>query len=70
MEDRKYLIWSNEHNAWWRPGRCGYTDHRSLAGRYTLEEAIEIVDRANEFIEWKHFPNDPIPVPNEAIVPE
>lgn len=35
-----YLIWSNEHRAWWRPNRMGYTIHIEAAGRYTREEAI------------------------------
>ena len=64
-----YLIWSNEHNGWWRPKQCGYTNHRELAGRYTLEEATEIVYFANKHIQWKHTPDEKIPVPKEAIVP-
>lgn len=37
-----YLVWSNEHNAWWRGNRCGYTQHMDKAGRYTRKEAIQI----------------------------
>ncbi len=37
-----WLIWSNEHGAWWRPDSCGYTTIESEAGRYTLKEAQEI----------------------------
>jgi hypothetical protein len=41
-ESEPYLIWSNEHGAWWRYGREGYTRSLILAGRYTRQEAIEI----------------------------
>lgn len=37
----KYLIWSNEHNAWWRAGRAGYTRELDAAGRYGRDEAIK-----------------------------
>lgn len=37
-----YLIWSNEHRAWWRPDRCGYTTHTEAAGRYSRKDAIAI----------------------------
>lgn len=35
-----YLIWSNEHNAWWRPDARGYTAFLKDAGRYTRDEAL------------------------------
>ena len=38
----KWLIWSNEHRAWWRANRCGYTNKAEEAGRYSLEEANAI----------------------------
>lgn len=43
----EYLIWSIEHDAWWRPGRTGYTRTLSEAGRYSFIEAIQILQRAN-----------------------
>ncbi len=42
-----YLIWSNEHVAWWRPNSCGYTVHINAAGRYSREKALEICKGAN-----------------------
>lgn len=39
MEER-YLVWSNEHRAWWRPNAQGYTISLEKAGRYTRDEAI------------------------------
>ena len=41
-----YLIWSNEHKAWWCPDRLGYTPHLINSGRYTREEAIVICRKA------------------------
>lgn len=38
-----YVLWSNKHEAWWRPAARGYTKDRAEAGRYTEEEAIEYV---------------------------
>ena len=40
--DEQYLVWSNEHRAWWRPKRCGYVRDVRGAGRYSRQEAIEI----------------------------
>lgn len=42
-----YMIWSNEHRAWWRPARRGYTTVTLSAGRYSAEEADEILREAN-----------------------
>jgi len=44
---RRFKIWSNEHNGWWKPRRMGYTNIRSEAGVYTLEEATDICEKAN-----------------------
>jgi len=42
MADDRYLIWSNEHRAWWRPGGYGYTAVLLEAGRYSREKALHI----------------------------
>lgn len=36
-----YLVWSNEHRAWWRPNSAGYTTQLDKAGRYTKNEALK-----------------------------
>lgn len=43
----EYVIWSIEHQAWWRPYSWGYCDTLGDAGRYTRLEAERIVGRAN-----------------------
>ena len=42
-----YLIYSYEHRAWWLPTRRGYTGYLADAGRFTPEEAYDIVKNAN-----------------------
>ncbi len=62
----KFYIWSNQHEAWWKPAKRGYTEKIEKAGVYSLEEAIEICNGANWNIgaEAKGFL-----VPDEAMVP-
>lgn len=56
-----YLVWSIEHNAWWRPASQGYTPSREEAGRYTFDQAVAIVTSANAFLDER---------PNEAMCPD
>lgn len=62
-QEQRFLVWSNEHGAWWRSKRNGYTKIRSDAGRYTLLEACKILEAAN-----RHVADDVHP--NETMVPE
>ena len=41
-----YLIWSNEHRAWWGPGERGYVKRVENAGRYSRNEALAICTRS------------------------
>lgn len=41
-----YLIWSNEHCGWWKPGRSGYTREMKEAGLYSRDEALRICRQA------------------------
>lgn len=43
----RYLIWSNEHRAWWKPHSNGYTTLTHLAGQFTEMEARKIIREAN-----------------------
>ena len=56
-----YLIWSNEHRAWWKGNRHGYTTRTDKAGIFTDMEARSIVMNANRF-------QKPGEAPNEIIV--
>jgi hypothetical protein len=42
-----YLIWSNEHSAWWKPSSAGYTNDIDAAGRYSRVEALRICQNAS-----------------------
>lgn len=77
----KYLIWSNEHQLWWRPGHRGYTGYIEEAGRYDQDEAIDIVVKASCDLqlhitrtnpvtgeEYKQYPEVMVPAP-EANMP-
>lgn len=47
LKDTKWLIWSIEHDAWWRHNSQGYTNILSGAGVYSYEQAVKIVTRAD-----------------------
>jgi hypothetical protein len=59
---RSWLIWSEEHGAWWKAGRAGYTRSMREAGRYPLDEAAAIVDDANRYA--------PISEVREVLMPD
>jgi len=61
MDDLKYLIWSNEHNAWWRSKEAGYTYQIEFAGVYSREETINICATARDGIRKDRTPTE-IPV--------
>ena len=56
-----YLIWSNEHGAWWRNAGRGYTLDVALAGLYPRDEAINIcVQARGGWVEGKAPPEIPV----------
>lgn len=46
---REWLIWSIEHDGWWKIARRGYTKKIGEAGLYSFDEARRIVHNANHF---------------------
>jgi len=58
----KWLIWSVEHAAWWKPDENDYTACKAEAGRYSFMDALAIVRRGNHFAS----PDEP----HEAMVKE
>lgn len=38
-----YLLWSQRHAAWWKPGAAGYTGQLDEAGRFSEAEAVRHV---------------------------
>lgn len=53
-----YLIWSNEHRAWWRQGRWGYTPDIADAGHYDRAEAMAICRQAQDGRGFDKNPNE------------
>src|SRR6185503_20091932 len=64
-QEHDWLIWSNEHRAWWAPNQCGYRGRVEEAGRYSFAEACEICRQANRRAN-STLPPD---VPPETMVP-
>ncbi len=62
-----YLIWSNEHRAWWGPNGSGYVPHLSQAGRYPRPAALEICKGANYGMKFGQPPNE-VPVPEQDML--
>jgi predicted phosphohydrolase len=60
----RYLVWSNQHRAWWRPNSHGYTDNVKRAGIYSRAEAISISFRGRDG--W----DSPKGVPDELAIAE
>lgn len=47
MADERYLIWSFEHQGWWRASLHGYTPDFEEAGHFTAAQALSICKTAN-----------------------
>ncbi|WP_294275813.1 hypothetical protein [uncultured Sphingomonas sp.] len=58
-----YLVWSNEHRAWWDAEERGYTRIIERAGRYTRAAALTIASRRGGG--WQTESN-----PYEIAIPE
>ena len=67
--NKKWLIWSIEHNGWWMPNHNGYTRRVDYAGRYSFEEAKKIAEGANYGLTRSQEDQKQRNTPNEAICP-
>ncbi len=61
-DDDAYLVWSDEHRAWWKPGARGYTTRIAEAGRFSRHEALTICADAlpNALRNGGHFSELPV----------
>jgi hypothetical protein len=59
----QYVIWSEEHGAWWGPGSWGYVTSLRQAGRYSQAAAEAIVAKANIALTPPDFYEIAIPDP-------
>jgi hypothetical protein len=64
----KYLIWSIEHQQWWKPKLFGYTENVLFAGRFDKADADKIVSEANRSNQWEIRINE-ISIPEECVNP-
>lgn len=62
MSQQQYLIWSHQHNAWWRDGGHGYTTQLTDAGHFTLDQTEQHL----RWLEHREFLADGRP--HEVIV--
>jgi hypothetical protein len=69
MREAQYLVFSWEHNAFWRPDRCGYTRFIEKAGRYSREEAEAICRDADYRTYAEQKRADPETPPSEICFP-
>lgn len=63
-----YLIFSHKHRAWWMPKGLGYTAFTELAGVYSQEEALKIVNKS--LIGWDPKPDGSDMLPHTVMVRE
>lgn len=54
----EYVIWSNEHRAWWAPDEQGYRVRLSSAGRYSRNHALAICARARGGRQYNDNPTE------------
>lgn len=64
-----YLVWSNEHNAWWRANSAGYSRSILGAGLYSRDEALSIAATSRDGWRVDRAP-DELPVALADIPPE
>lgn len=63
----EYLVWSNEHSAWWGPNHADYFTKIEAAGRYSREAALGICMGARGGRRYNENPSE-VPVPYEDAI--
>lgn len=48
LRDRQTRIWSDEHKAYWRQNKCGYTEDKNTAGIYPFFQAWGMIHHAGQ----------------------
>lgn len=56
LEGNCWIVWSNDHEAWWGPKRSGYFTDIASAGRYTYAEAVKICASRSESMTYPSLP--------------
>jgi len=64
----KYLVWSNEHKAWWGADHRGYTRFIERAGRYDRAEALKIAGTRGGGWRLNKGNPDEIAIPEEDAI--
>lgn len=64
----RYVIYSIEHQAWWKPAQHGYTKLLAEAGRYEHAEAVAILQDANRVMR-DDKPNELMMPVNDEVKP-
>jgi hypothetical protein len=63
-DDLEWLIWSSEHQGWWRGNGVGYTPKLAEAGRFQTLAAVLICSTANRY----ELPHNREAPPQESMV--
>lgn len=67
LQGGRYLIWSNEHRAWWCPAGKGYTTKLIEAGWFDHAEAVKICAKA--LVGSTAIPNElPVPIADMTVI--
>jgi hypothetical protein len=70
IEAKEWLVWSNEHRAWWRPKRCGYTEHLAGAGLYTEKEADDCCESRSPNKKGELPPEEKMHISKASVDPD
>jgi hypothetical protein len=58
ITEARYLVWSNEHHAWWRANSAGYARSILEAGVYSRDEALAIARTARDGWDVNRAPDE------------